>query len=76
MQHATFRDRTKGGKYALCNKIQPPATASPAKGEILFCLKMLTRTNNIFFKTEARGVAKRTTTHPDVLLFIRCVLSR
>ena len=40
MQHATVRDRTKGGKDALCNKIQPPATASSAKGETLCYLKM------------------------------------
>ena len=56
MQHATVRDRTKGGKYALSNK-QPPATASPAKGETLSYLKMLRKTNNVY-KNRGKGRSK------------------
>ena len=58
MQYATFRDRTKGGKDALCNKIQPPATASPAKGETLSS-KKCERRPTMFIRIQAGGGNKK-----------------
>ena len=54
MQHATFRDRTKGEKYALCNKKQPPVTASPAKGATLLS-KNVKKDQQYFFLKQKQG---------------------
>ena len=58
MQHGILRDRTKGEKDALCNKIQPPTTASSAKGESLLS-KKCKRRPTMFIKVQAGGGNKK-----------------